>query len=241
MTISTKIIIPAIILASGVSHASVATIFTDRDYMTSGFFSMDPLVRGDNDGRQVNRVSTVSPFGTFQENTYLEFDDYNWSSFSGPVDQAVFRIGVIAGGFGADSGSENPFDISVHSMTANPWTAINHHATSGAGFYQDFVSSEITSSSVISTTTVAGAGVYDWDITSLVNEWIANGDTNFSFTLALSGILDESGGTFLQGLVNSTNPLLTGEETIGQIVIVPAPASGLLLGVFGLAAVRRRR
>lgn len=241
MNTATKIVIPAIMIASGIAHASATTIVTDRDYMTSGFFSMDPLVRGDNDGRQVNRVSTPSPFGTYQENTYLEFNDNDWSSFAGPVDQAVFRIGVIAGGFGADSNSENPFDISVHSLASDPWTTIDHHATSGAGFYQDFVNTEITTGSVISTTTVAGEGVYDWDITTLVNEWIANGDTNQAFTIALSGILDDSGASFLQGLVNSTNPLLTGEETIGQIVIVPAPASGLLLGAFGVIAARRRR
>ena len=241
MSISMKIAIPTIALASSIAHAGVTSILTDRDYMTSGFFSMDPLVRGDNDGRLVNRVSSNSPFGTFNENTYLEFNDFYWSSFSAPIDNAVFRISLVSGGFGADSDKSNPFDISMHSLTSDPWTSIDHHATSGGGFYQDFVNTEITASSVVSTITVAGNGVYDWDITALVNDWILNGDANHSFTIALSGILDTSGGTFLQGLVNSTSPTLTGEETIGQIVIVPAPPSALLFGAFGMYAIRRRR
>ena len=129
----------------------------------------------------------------------------------------------------------------MHSLVNDPWATIDHHATSGAGFYQDFVNAEITNSSVISTTSVGGEGVYDWDITALVNDWIANGDDNHAFTIALSGIMDVSGAGFLQGLVNSTNPLLSGDETIGQIVIVPAPSSAMILGAFGCFAVRRRR
>lgn len=217
------------------------TVTTDRDYMTSGFFSLDPLVRGDDDGREINRVSSNQPFGTFNENTYLEFNDFDWSSLGGSVDSAVFQIEVVSGGFGADSDSENPFSISAHALAQDPWTTIDHHATSGTGFYQNYVNQYITEDTVVSTTSVAGAGVYEWDITSLVNDWIVNGDANFAQTIALSGIRDTSGGTFLQGIVNSTNPNLTGSETIGQIVVVPAPAGSLMIALFGVHAIRRRR
>lgn len=217
------------------------TVYTDRDYMTSGFFSMDPAVRGDNDGREINRVSSIQPFGVHDENTYLEFDDFDWSSLGGPVDSAVFRIEVVSGGFGADSSEENPFDISVHSLSQDPWTAIDPALFSGPGSYQGFAAEQITSASVVSTTSVGGAGVYAWDITSLVNDWIANGDAHYAQTIALSGIMDASGGTFLQGLVNSSSPSLTGSETIGQIVIVPAPATSLLLSAIGICAMKRRR
>lgn len=239
---TTSAITAGLVLATlGGSAMANVTVMTDRDYMTSGFFSFDPLVRGDNDGRGVNRVSSQSPFGTFNENTYMEFNDTDWSAFDGPVDSAVFRVQLTSGGFGADSSESNPFDISVHSLGSDPWTTIDHHATGGAGFYQNFVNSEITASSVVATTTVAGTGVYEWDITSLVNEWIANGDANFAYTIALSGILDTSGGTFLQGVVNSTDPNLTGEEVLGQIAIVPAPGVLGLLACGGLVASRRRR
>ena len=217
------------------------TVFTDRDYMTSGFFSMDPAVRGDNDGRTVNRVSTTQPFGVFQENTYLEFNDFDWSSLGGPVTSAVFRIEAVSGGFGADSDSENPFDVSLHSVSQDPWTTIDPSLFSGAGSYQEFVTNELTTSSVVSTTSVAGEGVYEWDITSLVNDWIANGDANFAQTIALSGILDTSGNSFLQGFVKSTNPGLTGADTIGQIFIVPAPSGMLVFATMGGVAYRRRR
>lgn len=217
------------------------TVYTDRDYMTSGFFSMDPAVRGDNDGRAVNRVSTIQPFGVFNENTYLEFNDFDWGALGGPVESAVFRIEVVSGGFGADSDSENPFLISAHSLTQDPWTTIDPSLFSGAGSYQDFASSHINTGSVVSNTSVAGAGVYEWDLTALVNDWILNGDANYAQTIALSGILDTSGGTFLQGVVNSTNPGLTGSETIGQIVIVPTPAGMISFAAFGVIASRRRR
>ena len=217
------------------------TVYTDRDYMTSGFFSMDPTVRGDNDGREINRVSSIQPFGVFDENTYLEFNDYDWSLLAGPVDSAVFRIEVVSGGFGADSSEENPFDISLHSLSQDPWTTIDPSLFSGTGSYQGFAADQITSDSVVSTTSVGGAGVYEWDITSLVNDWIVSGDANYAQTIALSGILDASGGTFLQGLVNSTSPGLTGDEVIGQIVVVPAPAGLLSFAVFGVIAGRRRR
>jgi len=217
------------------------TVYTDRDYMTSGFFSMDPAVRGDNDGRAINRVSTIQPFGVFNENTYLEFNDHDWSSFAGPVESAIFRIEVVSGGFGADSSEVSPFDISVHSLAQDPWTTIDQSLFSGPDSYQDFASSHITTDSIVDITRVFGAGVYEWDITALVNDWIVNGDANFAQTIALSGILDTSGGTFLQGVVNSTNPGQTGAETIGQIVVVPTPAGMILFAGFGVIASRRRR
>ena len=233
----------AALLAAVLASPAIAetVVYTDRDYMTSGFFSLDPLVRGDNDGREVNRVSTNSPFGTFNENTYLEFNDFDWASLGGPVESAVFRVQLVSGGFGADSSESNPFDISLHSLSQDPWTTIDHHPTSGEGFYQNFVNDQITSDSVVTTTSVAGNGVYEWDITDLINDWILNGEANYAQTIALSGILDASGLDFLQGIANSTNPNLTGEETIGQIVIVPAPAGGLLFASFGVYAIRRRR
>ena len=235
-------IINAAIFAAITTGAIADTpVYTDRDYMTSGFFSADPQVRGDNDGRGVNRVSSINPFGVFNENTFMEFDDHDWSSFAGPVDSAIFRVEMVSGGFGADSSEENPFKVSLHSLSNDPWTTIDHLAHSGPSYYQSFVNDEITTGSVVSTTSIGGGGVYEWDITALVNDWIVNGNTNFAYTIALSGILDESGSTFLQGVVNSSDPLLTGEEVIGQIVVVPTPS---VIGMFagaGLIASRRRR
>lgn len=241
MKIQSTLLCTAVMLSSAVAQAEMTTVFTDRDYMTSGFFSALPLVRGDNDGRQVNRASSNGAFSAFNENTYLEFNDFDWTSMTGPVESAVFRIEAISGGFGADSSESNLFDVSVHSLESDPWTTIDHNATSGEGFYQNFVNDQITSSSVVSTTTLTGNGVYEWDITNLVNDWIVNGDTNFAYTIALSGIEDLSGGTFLQGFVNSTSPVLTGVETIGQIVVTPAPGTGLLLGSVALYGAARRR
>ncbi|MGJ8636335.1 MAG: hypothetical protein ACSHX5_05785 [Phycisphaerales bacterium] len=241
MQFSSTLIATAMLATIVTASVADTTIVTDRDYMTSGFFSADPQVRGDNDGRGVNRVSSINPFGVFNENTYLEFNDTDWSSFDGPVDSAIFQVEMVSGGFGADSSEENPFAVSLHSLQNDPWTTIDHLAHSGPSYYQSFVNSEITSSSVVATTSVAGSGVYEWDITALVNDWIVNGSSNFAYTIALSGILDTSGSTFLQGIVNSSDPSLTGSETIGQIVLVPAPGALACIAGAGLFASRRRR
>ncbi|MDF1869859.1 MAG: hypothetical protein P1U30_05665 [Phycisphaerales bacterium] len=111
-----SIINAAIFAAMTTGAIAVTTVCTDRDYMTSGFFSADPQVRGDNDGRGVNRVSSINPFGVFNENTFMEFNDHDWSSFAGLVDSAVFRVEMVSGGFGDDSSEENPFEVSLNAL-----------------------------------------------------------------------------------------------------------------------------
>ncbi|MEO0632393.1 MAG: hypothetical protein AAFY46_16945, partial [Planctomycetota bacterium] len=151
--------------------------------------------------------------------------------------QALFRVEVV-GGFFTDPTPGNPTEVSLHSLSANPLDVVDDTIPSGPGSWLEFRANEITTSSIVSTTSVTGLGVFDWDITDLVNEWIANGDSNVSYSIAASTLLDtdfEPSAAF----VNSTWNGLTDEVTAR--IVIPAPASVLVFGLTGLTAVRRRR
>ena len=229
-----------IIAAAGLAAAQPAEIPVARDYMSSGFFfpSSQDFYRGDESSsiRSANRVSSPIISGITGENAYFEFD-FDGLGFTEPVQQALFRVEVVPGFF-ADPTPGNPAEVSLHSLSADPLDAVDDTISSGPGSWLEFRANEITTGSIVSTTSVTGLGVFDWDITDLVNEWITNGDTNVAYSLAASTLLDpdaESSAAF----VNSTWNGLTDEVTAR--IIIPAPASALVFGLAGLTAARRRR
>lgn len=224
---------------AGAASAQPTEILVDQDYMSSGFFQSD-FLRGEENpsGRNANRVTSPSIFGVTGETAYFSFD-FDPSAFSGPVDQAVFRVENVATGFFPDVDAANPAEISLHSLTADPLLAVDQDLASGPGSWVDFRDAQITTSSIVSTTTVDGFGIFEWDITSLVNEWIANGDSNFAYTLGSSALLDPEGGAAV-AFANSTFSGL-GDELTARISIIPAPSGFALIGVATLIAGRRRR
>ncbi|MEM8876104.1 MAG: hypothetical protein AAGD32_17810 [Planctomycetota bacterium] len=225
--------------AAGTALAQPSEILVAQDYMSSGFFQSD-FLRGEEAGssRATNRVTSPSIFGVTGETAYFAFD-FDPSAFSGPVPQATFRVENASTGFFPDVDAANPAEISLHSLTADPLATIDQNLPSGPGSWIDFRDTQITTSSIVSTSTVDGFGVFEWDITGLVNEWIANGDANFAYTLGSSALLDPEGGAAV-AFVNSSSSDLAGDAVTARIVI-PAPASALLLGLTGLTAARRRR
>ncbi|MEL6396452.1 MAG: PEP-CTERM sorting domain-containing protein [Planctomycetota bacterium] len=225
---------------SGIATAQPTELFVQQDYMSSGFFQSDYL-RGEESGssRATNRATSTEVFGVTGETAYFGFG-FDPLAFSGPVEQAVFRVENVSTGFFPDVDPTNPAEISLHSLTADPLTAVDQDLAAGAGSWLDFRDTQITTASILSTTTVDGFGVFEWDITDLVNEWIANGDTNFAYTLGTSALLDPDGGAAV-AFVNSSFGGLTGEEITARIAIVPAPGTIALLGLTGLVAGRRRR
>ncbi|MEM9066055.1 MAG: hypothetical protein AAGB51_11255 [Planctomycetota bacterium] len=228
----------ALTAGAGAASAQVFDIPVARDYMSSGFFGSD-FLRGEEapSGRATNRVTSPEIFGVTGETTYFEFD-FDPTVFSGPVTEAFFQVETVATGFFPDVSAVNPAEISLHSLTADPLAAVDQSLGSGTGSWLDFRDSQVTTSSIVSTTTVDGFGIFSWDITSLVNEWIANGDTNFSYTIATSALLDPEGGAAV-AFVNSSFSGI-GDAFTARITVVPAPGLGLLGGV-GLLCVGRRR
>lgn len=238
-----KISMFATALAANLSGAAIAgptEILASQDYMSSGFFQSD-FLRGEDagSGRETNRVTSPVIFGVTGETSYFGFD-FDPTAFSGPVQQASFRVENVATGFFPDVDASNPAETSLHSLTADPLATIDQSLPSGAGSWLDFRDSQITTSSIISTTTIDGFDVFEWDITALVNEWIANGDSNFAYTLGTSALLDPDGGAAV-AFVNSTFSGLSGDEVTARISIVPAPGTVAVLGLGGLFASRRRR
>lgn len=230
----------AVFGTTAIASAQVSTILVDEDYMTSGFFQSN-FVRGQeaDSTRAVNRASPTTIFGVTGETAYFSFD-FDPAAFSGPVEQAIFSVEVVANGFFADPSAGAPVDVSLHSLTAEPLATIDINAPSGPGSWIDFRDSQITTSSIVATTTLDGLGVFDWDITALVNDWIANGNANFAFTLGASTLLDDATDQAI-GFVNSSSASLGGELT-ARISIVPTPGMAAIAAVAGgLAGSRRRR
>lgn len=221
------------------SASASTTIGVETDYMSSGFFQSN-FLRGDeaDSTRSVNRATSESVFGVTGENTYFGFD-FDPSQFTGPVSSAVFRVEIVANGFFADPTSENHAEISLHSLSADPLTSVDDSLAGGAGSWVEFRENEITTSSIVSTTSIDGLGIFEWDITDLVNTWIAEGDATFAYTIAASALLDPDADTAV-GFVNSSYAGL-GDELTAQIVVVPAPAALSLLIAGTPIATRRRR
>jgi len=222
------------------ASATIATIGVDQDYMSSGFFQSD-FLRGESAGsnRASNRATSPVIFGVTGETAYFSFD-FDPSQFTGPIDEAIFRVESVTTGFFSDPTPAAPAEISIHSLTADPLASVDQSLASGPGSWLEFRNDQITTSSIVSTTTVDGLGIFDWDITSLVNEWIANGDSNFSYTIGTSALLDPEGEAAV-GFVNSSWSGLTDEFT-ARIFVIPSPGVGAvaLAGVASLGLRRRR-
>ncbi|MEM7754090.1 MAG: hypothetical protein AAF297_00475 [Planctomycetota bacterium] len=224
---------------AAVGLAEASEIPVAQDYMTSGFFQSN-FVRGQEPGstRASNRATSETIFGVTGETAYFSFD-FDPSLFSGAVPKATFVVESVSTGFFTDPSPGNPTEVSIHSLTADPLASIDINAPSGPGSWIDFRDSQITTSSIVTTTSVDGLGVFEWDITSLVNEWIANGDSNFAYTIGTSALLDEEGEAAV-AFVNSSWDDLSDEVT-ARIVVIPAPGVGAVLAAAGLVCTRRRR
>ncbi|MEM0914001.1 MAG: PEP-CTERM sorting domain-containing protein [Planctomycetota bacterium] len=223
------------------SFAHALSVPVDQDYMSTGFFFGPPFLRGQesSSSRTTNRVTSPVISGITGETAYFSFD-FDPSAFSGPVPQATLTVENVATGFFTDVSDTNPADISIHRLTADPLAVINTALGSGPGSWLDFRDTQITVPSVVDTISIDSFGVNTWDITSLVNEWIANGDANFAYTVGTSALLDPEGGAAV-AFVNSSFNGLAGTETTARIDIIPEPASIALLGLGGAMVFARRR
>ncbi|MEM6259723.1 MAG: PEP-CTERM sorting domain-containing protein [Planctomycetota bacterium] len=229
--------------ALNAAPASASTVIpVESDFFTTAWSFGAPFVR--DAGRTSIGVSTPAPFLTggapdfgFEETTYFTFN-FNPGDFTGAVPSAVLEVGTVVRPFGTGPNVSSPFAISAHRVTGDP-SGIDGALSSGAGSYIDFKTTEI--GAVEDTVSVTGAGVVQWDITSLVNEWIANGDTNFDYSVAMTGRVGnpaDTGSTgFFHAFVNSGE----GTGTAARIIVVPEPASLGLIMIGGLLVARRRR
>lgn len=217
-----------------ISPVGAVTIPVDQDVMTSAFFQGDNQVRGYADEtplRGSHRVASDLAFGSGPETVYMTFDFDFPGSFSQPIQSATLTVESVPGGFDADASPENPFQMSVHGVSADPLATITDDTNpSGTVSWIDFFDNNILDAASEATTVVTGFGTLEFDVTSLVNSWIDG--SNSIHTLALTGKTDTlSDGNVLHGIVNNSS---TAEVSHFLTVVVPEPASIMLMGL-GLA------
>ena len=223
-------------LIIGQSPASATTINPVDDVMTSGFFTGTNLVRGyAGDNRNVHRVSTDNAFAvTGGETVYITFDSADFASIGGPVTQALLYVQSVSGGFGADADALNPFTVSAHALSTDPVASITDDTNPGGPTdWLTYLNNNILPANPAAQTAIDGFGEVSFDVTAIVNDWIAGSNTVFA--IALTGKNDTSGNDFLHGFLNNTeNPGST------YLSLVPEPAS-LSLAACGLLVLARRR
>jgi hypothetical protein len=212
------------------------TIAPDEDVMTSGFFMGADMVRGyDADNRATHRVSTPNAFlPNAAETIYITFDPNDFSAFTAAIPEALLTVTSISGGFGADANAVTPFLVSAHAVDTDPIAAITDDTNpTGPIDRLTFFNNNILAPT--SSTSIDGFGQYSFDVTDIVNDWIAGSNTVFA--IALTGKNDVSGNDFLHGFVNNA-------ETPGStfLTVTPEPASAALIVIGGMVlAVRRKR
>ena len=232
--------LPLVITGMAISSPlPAAMIFNpDEDIMTSSFFFPPNSVRGyAGEGRDVFRVSNNDAFGlTGAETIYLSFQSADLSSYANPIEKAILTMTSVDGGFSANASGGNPFTVSAHALDTHPITSITDDTNPGGTIdWLTFYNLNIQTASPESFVAVEGFGQIEFDVTSIVNDWISG--TNNELSIALTGKNDTSGTDFLHGFLNNTE---TPGSTFLTLNPIPEPTSGML-AVVGLALMLGRR
>lgn len=212
------------------------TVTPNESVMTSAFFFAPNFVRGyAGDNRPVMRVSSDNAFGVGPETIYLDFTGFSPMSFQ----TVVLSMESMSGGFGADADAANPFTVSAHAVSTDPFaTIIDDTNPGGTISWSDFYANEILDADPAALTVIDGFGTVTFDVTGIVELW--ESDAGIPRVIALTGINDvQQGNGFLHGFANETEA--PGATSLTAFV-VPEPSAALLIfGALGGMMFRRRK
>ena len=206
-------------------------------YTTTDFYHFSPEFSGIPHDRADNNALLVSNYGEFnmppygmQDFTGMSFLKFDLSTIGmASVASATLKLERITKGNHSQPSDGNPMDVHVHNMNIDVGeiSATKSDLFSSVGALQSSV-------------TIGDAGIYEWDVTSLVNGWLSGSDNN---GIALMATPVNSVG----GLVTYFASAEHGSAMVPiiHVTAVPEPATWALmlggLGLVGWMGYRRQR
>ncbi len=222
------------------SEASVVPV--ESDFFTTAWAFGAPYVR--DAGRDSIGVTSPNPFqfdtgpdNVWEETTYFTFD-FNPAEYSTPVSSALLQVETVLRASGSYPTPTEAFSISAHRVLDDP-TTIDPNLNSGPGSYVEFKNNKI--GAVEDTVALNSEGVFSWDVTDLVNEWIANGDANFDYSIAMTGRVGNPADTDSTGAFHAFVNQEGGLGGVNAQIVIPEPATLASLALGALALLGRGR
>ena len=124
---------------------------------------------GDTSGKNYLLIGSGTSDGDMWTFGWLKFNDLPTE----PVASAILSLDYVGGGGMSAPGPASPMKIDIQAVDAD----VSGILSDIVGFKENHIlDGEVAS------TTIGDAGVYEWDITSLVNGWIA-GEPNYGFVV----------------------------------------------------------
>ncbi len=226
----------ALAITVSLASASASAWMLDANDVIADFYTSPFGTITDNERLLMNNDGAVGGSNGFEFISFMKFDLSDLPT--APVAEAWLSLDKYCRtGFTCNDGS-NSMDVSIQRVTADV-------EISDAMILNGSLGDEVARVSV------SADGIYSWNITDLVNDWVSGIETNYGF--ALTGRFDSinvdsngdaiiyndyfvSSGSYDNSANSSFGPRITPS-------VVPAPAAVWLMGsgLLGLAGIARRR
>ena len=232
-------ILTGLAIATFTTIPSVAKAATFNVPASDSYFTFAGNISDTSDIRLLSDKATAIGFEGLDTISFLQFD---LSALQTPELQAKFQKATLKLEYDSvltepanliPATPDRPVNVSVYGLTA-PFDAVNGNV--------DDIAFGVDGKQAISTATVGADGIYTWDITTLVRQWLTDSEPNTD--LALSGVF---GNVDIDGRNSyaSFYPAGTTEGLAPTLVVktVPEPASLAALVLVGsslLIAQKRR-